>query len=179
MRVEVELLPGCLVLTPRVLTDERGQFVKTFHAADFAAVGLALEVREEFFSVSRLGVLRGMHLQVPPQAHEKLVYCIVGAALDVVLDLRRSSPSFGQTASIEISAQNRRVVFVPKGVAHGFLALQENTTLVYKTSTVHAPDQDTGVRWDSFGFDWPVSQPVISARDQALPLLAEFVSPFP
>ena len=171
-------LPGLQIIRPRIFRDERGSFVKTFHAGQFRELGLDFEPHEEFFSVSARGVLRGMHFQLPPAAHAKLVYCIVGSALDVVLDLRNNSPTFGRSCARELSATNREMFFIPAGFAHGFLALEDGATMVYQTSTVHSPAHDAGVRWDSFGFDWPVKTPALSERDKKFPVLRDFSSPF-
>jgi dTDP-4-dehydrorhamnose 3,5-epimerase len=173
-----EPLPGVRRLEPRLFRDDRGAFVKTYHQEDFAALGLDLSMREEYYSVSHRGVLRGMHFQVPPENHAKLVYCVSGRVLDVVLDLRRSSPTFGRSAGLELSAQNRHLLQIPTGVAHGFLALEADSILVYKTTTVHSPAHDAGIRWDSFGFAWGMTAPIISPRDAGFPALHEFVSPF-
>ena len=179
MQLISEPLPGVKVLRPFVFEDARGNFVKPFHEEQLAAHGIAMTVREEFFSTSAAGVLRGMHFQVPPHAHQKLVYCITGRVLDVVLDLRRESSTFGQAKGFELSAANRHVVHIPVGFAHGFLSQEDNSCLVYKTDVIHAPACDAGVLWDSFDFQWPLQEaPVISARDAQFPALAEFQSPF-
>ena len=171
-------LPGLQLIRPPVFRDQRGSFVKTFHADQFRELGLNFEPREEFFSTSGRSVLRGMHFQLPPAAHAKLVYCLLGSVLDVVLDLRKNSPTFGRSCARELSAANREMFFIPAGFAHGFLSLEDNTTMVYQTSTVHSPAHDAGVRWDSFGFDWPVKVPVLSERDKNFPALCDFSSPF-
>lgn len=171
-------LPSLHVIRPRVFRDERGSFVKTFHAGQFRELGLDFEPREEFFSTSAKGVLRGMHFQLPPAAHAKLVYCIVGRVLDVVLDLRKNSPTFGRSCARELTAINRDMFYIPIGFAHGFLALDDGATMVYQISTIHSPEHDAGVRWDSFGFDWPVKKPALSDRDQKFPSLCDFSSPF-
>lgn len=171
-------LPGLLAIQPRIFSDPRGDFVKTFHAGLFHELGLDFEPREEFFSTSAKGVVRGMHFQLPPAAHSKLVYCIAGSVLDVVVDLRKSSPTFGQSCSRELSAANREMFFIPVGFAHGFLALEDMAAMVYKTSTVHSPQQDAGILWDSCGFIWPVKNPQLSERDKKFPRLCDFASPF-
>ena len=176
--VQSEPLPGAKVLQPRVFQDLRGTFVKTFHTDLFSELGIPFSPQEEFYSVSRKGVLRGMHFQVPPHDHHKLVYCVKGEVLDVVVDLRRMSPSFGQSASLVLSEENRKLFFIPKGFAHGFLSLTEESVMVYKTDHVYVPDSDTGIRWDSFGFDWPVEEPALSDRDLAFPPLTGFDSPW-
>jgi dTDP-4-dehydrorhamnose 3,5-epimerase len=170
---------GLIRLKPRLFTDARGVFVKTFHENLFRDLGISFHLREEFYSVSGKGVLRGMHFQTPPAAHAKLVYCADGRVLDVVLDMRRSSPRFGQTFSCSLDVEKRELLFVPPGFAHGFLALEDNSLMVYKTDAVHAPEHDKGIAWDSFGFRWPVDRaPIMSPRDQQFPRWPDFKSPF-
>jgi dTDP-4-dehydrorhamnose 3,5-epimerase len=173
-------LSGLLTLHPRVFADERGIFIKTYHDAAFHELGLRFETKEEFFSTSRRGVLRGMHFQVPPADHDKLIYCTAGAVLDVVLDIRRDSPTFGQHYAEELSDANRKLIYVPRGFAHGFLALTDGALMVYKTTSIYAPACDQGIRWDSFGFAWPLAgaAPIISRRDTEFPPLNEFNTPF-
>ena len=137
-----------------------------------------MTVREEFFSTSAKDVLRGMHFQIPPHAHQKLIYCVNGKVLDVLLDLRQCSPTYGRSISLELSAANRHVLYIPVGFAHGFLSMEDQSCLVYKTDAVHAPLHDAGIRWDSFGFAWPSDAPLISGRDLAHPAFSEFHSPF-
>jgi dTDP-4-dehydrorhamnose 3,5-epimerase len=133
---------------------------------------------EQYFTLSHAGVLRGMHLQLPPHQHGKLVTCLSGRILDVLLDLRRASPTCGNSLGIELSPERGQALYLPAGIAHGFLSLEDNSGVLYGTTSVHDPHCDTGVRWDSFGFVWPVNEPLISARDAALPALAAFDSPF-
>ncbi len=175
-----EPLPGVKLFRPFVSESAHGNLMKPFHEGDLASHGIRLTIREEFFSTSGIGVLRGMHFQVPPHAHQKLIYCITGRVLDVVLDLRKDSPTFGKSASYELSALNRHVVHVPVGFAHGFLSLENDSCLVYKTDAVHAPECDKGILWNSFGFNWPLGDllPIISERDSAFPPFAGFHSPF-
>jgi len=168
--------PTCL--TPSIFRDARGRFVKTWHPDLFSAHGIHMPIAEEFYSVSERDVIRGMHFQTPPHDHEKLVYCVAGKVLDVVLDLRSSSATYGRSWSWELSPDNGHIIYIPKGFGHGFLSLAHGSVMIYKTSTVHAPSHDTGVRWDSFGFAWPVAAPVISERDRQLPPLGEFKTPF-
>lgn len=180
MELVDEPLPGAKVLRPFVFEDDRGNFVKTFHEAQLAAHGIEMVVREEFFSTSARGVLRGMHFQVPPHAHQKLVFCITGRVLDVLLDLRTGSSTFGRSAAFELSAANRHVVHIPVGFAHGFLSLEDGSCLVYKTDAAHAPESDRGILWSSFGFEWLLdgAEPVMSPRDLAHPAFDGFASPF-
>lgn len=177
MRILETILPGCHVLQAPASRDPRGSFTKVYHQLSWAEHGLARVWVEEFYSVSRVGTIRGMHLQLPPHDHDKLVFCSRGKVLDVVVDLR-SGTGFGSSACVELSAKNHQMVFVPRGVAHGFLSLEEESTVFYLTTSCHAPESDGGVRWDSFGFVWPCRDPLVSARDASLPRLADFRSPF-
>lgn len=173
-----EPLPGIKILKPFAIEDTRGNFVKPFHEGQLRKHGIQMDIREEFFSTSHKSVLRGMHFQVPPHAHQKIIYCITGSVLDVLLDLRVESPTFGKFTSFELSEQNRHVVYVPVGFAHGFLSLRDHSCLVYKTDAVHSPESDLGIHWNSFGFSWPAQDTMISERDQQHPAFRDFLSPF-
>lgn len=177
MDILKELLPGCFLLKAKRFEDERGCFVKTYNEGLYKTLGIDMNIREEFYSVSRKNVLRGMHFQLPPHEHEKHVYCTHGVVRDVLLDLR-TGPTYGNVASVELSGCNGRILFIPKGIAHGFLALTEEALMLYKTSTVHAPQADYGIQWDSFGFDWGQVDPIVSTRDQQHISFADFKSPF-
>lgn len=178
LRIEQTGLPGCYELFPQVFRDHRGCFVKTFHEDAFVEAGLVGHFAEEYYSVSHRRVLRGLHFQIPPSDHVKLVYCIAGFVLDVVVDVREGSPTFGQHQTFTLNARRRSLVYIPSGLAHGFYVLSANATLVYKTTSVHSPEHDTGIRWNSAGIEWPDTTPVVSARDQAFPALSEFRTPF-
>lgn len=178
MTIHSELLPGAVILQAKVFTDRRGEFVKTFHAATFSRLGLPTDWPEEFHSVSGKHVLRGMHFQTPPADHGKLVYCLRGRVLDVILDLRQGSPTRGNFASIELGSGNHLLLYIPTGFAHGFLSLEDHSLMVYKTTKPHSPEQDSGVLWNSFGFPWPVKFPVLSDRDASFSELCNFKSPF-
>jgi dTDP-4-dehydrorhamnose 3,5-epimerase len=171
-------LEGVKVLRPRIFTDLRGTFVKTFHAPTLREAGLDFTPQEEFFSISHRNVVRGMHFQLPPADHVKVVYCLTGRVLDVVVDLRKKSPTFGRHLTRELSGHNREILYIPTGFAHGFLTLEDDTTMLYQTSTAHSPAHDTGIRWDSIGFDWPAANPIMSDRDRQFPALGDFKSPF-
>ncbi len=171
---------GLFVIEPFRHSDTRGEFVKTYHAERFQKAGFTFELREEFFSVSKKDVLRGMHFQAPPFAHQKFVYCTKGNILDVLIDLRKNEPTYGKTFSIELSASNRLMLWIPIGFAHGFLSLVNDSCVIYKTDREYNPICDLGIRWDSFGFDWTnnIELPELSQRDLTHPPLAEFESPF-
>jgi dTDP-4-dehydrorhamnose 3,5-epimerase len=171
-------LAGCLEIQPRLMNDARGRFVKVFHQEAFREHGLETEFAEEYYSHSRRGVIRGMHFQLPPAEHVKLVYAVHGEVFDVVLDLRVGSPTYGRTASFRLSAEQGNCLYIPKGFAHGFCATSELATLVYKVSTVYAPQLDAGVLWNSLDIDWPAAEPIVSERDASFRPLAAFESPF-
>lgn len=171
-------IAGCYEIQPRILADARGAFVKTFHAEWFAELGLATHWAEQYYSVSQKGVLRGLHFQTPPHDHAKLVYCIAGEVLDVAVDLRKGSPTYGQHVALTLSATQGNMIYLAPGLAHGFYTLSDSATLVYNVTTVYTPSHDSGIRWDSVGIAWPDGEPRISERDQAFSLLADFVSPF-
>jgi dTDP-4-dehydrorhamnose 3,5-epimerase len=171
-------IPGCFEIQPVVFKDERGLFVKTFHEQVFAQHGLETHFAETYYSRSYKGVLRGLHFQVPPYDHAKLVYCIAGRVKDVVVDLRVGSPTYGEFASFLLSAETANMVYVPRGLAHGFYTLSDSAIMMYKVTSVYSPQHDTGIRWDSVGIDWPNDNPIISERDRQFVPLADFQSPF-
>jgi dTDP-4-dehydrorhamnose 3,5-epimerase/CDP-3, 6-dideoxy-D-glycero-D-glycero-4-hexulose-5-epimerase len=177
MKILTQLLPGCFLLQLHKLEDKRGCFVKTYHEDLCTTLGVNLDIREEFYSISHKNVLRGMHFQMPPHAHDKLVFCVRGEVRDVLLDLR-SGAGYGRVATAHLSGENGLILFIPKGIAHGFVALTDESLMLYKTSTVHSPESDCGIRWDSFGFDWGVNQPCMSDRDWQHPPLTNFATPF-
>jgi dTDP-4-dehydrorhamnose 3,5-epimerase len=129
-------LPGCYEIQPRVLSDARGSFVKTFHRDWFAECGLATEFAEVYYSMSDRRVLRGLHFQLPPHDCAKLVYCVAGQVMDVAVDLRVGSPTFGQFTHLELSAERANLVYLPTGLAHGFYTLSEQAVMVYHVTTV-------------------------------------------
>jgi dTDP-4-dehydrorhamnose 3,5-epimerase len=171
-------IPGCVELRPPVHRDARGRLVKPFHRPTLRDAGFELDLAELYYSVSRRDVVRGLHCQLPPHDHAKLVFCTGGAVYDVALDLRVGSPTYGEHRALTLSADDGNALYVPHGVAHGFCALSDDATLVYLVSSAHAPAHDGGVRWDSAGIAWPATDPTVSDRDRALPALADFASPF-
>jgi len=171
-------IKGCLEIFPRVMRDARGTFIKTFHRDVFEKNSLKAAFAEEYFTVSRSGVIRGLHFQLPPMDHLKLVYCVCGEVFDVVVDLRNGSPTYGQHESFTLSAEKGNMVYIPRGLAHGFCALTEGATMMYKVTSVYSPEHDRGLLWNSAGISWPCKDPVLSDRDKGFPTLEEFHSPF-
>lgn len=179
MLLESTSLPDVFVLTPARFGDARGWFSETWNADRMAAAGLDVAFVQDNHSFSATaGTLRGLHYQRPPRAQDKLVRCTRGAILDVAVDVRKGSPAYGQWVAVELTADNGKQLFVPKGFLHGFVTLTADTEVQYKCSDLYAPDCDGSVRWDSVGIDWGVSDPVLSAKDVAALPLSDFDSPF-
>jgi len=152
--------------------------VKTFHQETFEAWGLAGMFTEQFYSTSKQNVLRGLHFQLPPHDHAKLIMCVSGKVLDATVDLRKGSPTYGKYVVMELDDTKANMIYIPSGMAHGFLTLSDTATLLYNTTTMHSPPHDSGIRWDSVGIPWPMENPIISPRDAAFVRLDEFESPF-
>lgn len=175
MHIKNTYLDGIYEIENNIFTDYRGVFVKNFHDEIFKKHGLNTEFKESFYSVSKQNVLRGMHFQLPPHDHEKLIYVTHGQILDVVVDIRKESHTFGRYFEIELSAENARSLYVSKGYAHGFLTLSPSATVTYLTTTVHAPEHDTGIHWNSFSYNWMgITSPIVSNRDALFPDLNTF-----
>lgn len=169
MKISKTAIAGPLIIEPQVFGDERGFFMETWNAEAFARAGLDLVFVQDNHSRSQRGVLRGLHFQNPgPQG--KLVRVTSGAVFDVAVDLRRSSPTFGQWVGIELSAENRRMFWIPEGFAHGFLTLADNTDFLYKCTAPYAPQAEHTLAWDdpALGIGWPLDglAPIISEKDR-------------
>ena len=171
-------IAGVKLIRPAAQHDRRGAFVKIMHAEIFSRHGIPTQYAEQYYSVSKNNVLRGLHFQTPPHDHYKLVTCIDGEAFDVIVDLRKGSRTYGQHESFALKGANGDSVFVPTGCAHGFYVRSTAATLFYNVSTVHAPSHDSGIRWNSVGVSWPSANPVVSERDAGLVAFAEFKTPF-
>jgi dTDP-4-dehydrorhamnose 3,5-epimerase len=171
-------LAGCFELQPKVFEDERGRFVKVFQEPAFASQGLETHFVEEYYSASNKNVVRGLHFQLPPMDHVKMVYCVHGEVMDAVVDLRVGSPTYSQYALFELSAAKANSVYIPKGMAHGFCARSNQAIMVYKVGSVYSPVHDAGVLWNSVNIPWPTTAAILSARDQGFPKLEQFGSPF-
>lgn len=178
MKANATAIPGVFELEFFNASDERGVFVKPFHAPSLKNLGLQDQFEESFYSINHAGVIRGMHFQYPPHDHAKIVYCTSGALSDVILDLRLGSPTFGKSITIELSGTNFKGVYMPSGVAHGFAVHEPNTCMIYLTSTPHSPQFDGGVHMHSFGYNWPIKQAITSKRDLEFPSLNDIKSPF-
>lgn len=185
MKLLPTTLPGVIIVEPSVFGDDRGWFYESYNQARFdaalAAMGLPAPrpFVQDNHSYSQAGVLRGLHYQLPPHAQGKLVRVVQGRAFDVAVDIRAGSPAFGQWVGVELTAANRRQLWVPEGFAHGFMALEDNTHFLYKTTDSYAKDCERSIRWDdpAIGIEWPMpagmTLPLLAPKDATALLLAQ------
>ncbi len=178
MNIQPTKIDGVFIIETDIFRDDRGLFVKTFNKDVFTENNLSVDFAESFYSISNKNVLRGMHIQLPPKDHSKLVFVTKGAVLDVVLDIRKGSPTYGQYAAAELSEKNRKMIYMPPGCAHGFLSLEDDTCTVYLQTSTYSREHDTGIEINSFGMDWKVKEPIISKRDREFDTMEKFISPF-
>lgn len=183
MQAEKLELEGLVLVTPRKFGDERGFFSEVYNAERFAEVGIGLPFVQDNHSRSGpRGTVRGLHFQAPPMAQGKLVRVVRGAVLDVAVDIRKGSPTYGRHAAVELSEENWQQLYVPPGFAHGFCTLAPETEVMYKVTAGYAPETEGGLAWDdeSLGIDWPVrgEEALLSDRDLAWPVWDSFESPF-
>lgn len=178
MKLANTSLFGVHILEQNVYGDSRGSFMKIYQKSFLEDCGLDSDFRENYYSTSRRNVVRGMHFQIPPFEHAKIVTVIGGKILDVVLDMREGSPTYGMHEAFELSSDSGKSIYIPKGCAHGFAALSELAITHYLVGTEHNAECDKGILWNSFGFDWRVTSPILSERDLEFPAFAEFRTPF-
>ena len=171
-------LKACKVIEVDISRDERGVFQKIYNHDEFQEDGIEMEFKEQYFTCSNKNVLRGMHFQLPPHDQSKLITCLTGSVLDVFLDLRKNSATYGQTDSIILSEDSGVSVFLPIGIAHGFLSLEDNSGMLYNTSSVYNPHSDSGILWNSIDYPWPIKNPETSDRDKKHLRLDKFNTPF-
>lgn len=177
MKVIDTAIAAVKIIEPTVFADDRGFFFESFNQAKFdQAIGRRVDFVQDNHSRSGRGVLRGLHYQLPPHAQAKLVRVVVGEVYDVAVDIRRSSPTFGQWVGVLLSEENKRQLWIPEGFAHGFLTLSDHVEFLYKTTNYYAPESDRGIRWDDpqIAIDWSVGEVLtLSAKDQRQLLMAE------
>ncbi|MBL7899807.1 MAG: dTDP-4-dehydrorhamnose 3,5-epimerase [Crocinitomicaceae bacterium] len=174
-------IEGVFSFVPSVFTDERGAFMETFNQKIIdEAAGRHLEFVQDNQSISKKNVVRGLHFQIPPFAQAKLVRVLKGKVIDVAVDLRKHSSTYGQHVSIELSAENNTVFFIPEGFAHGFSVLEENTVFAYKCSAFYSKQHEGSILWNdqALNINWKIENPVVSDKDKIGPLLHDFNSPF-
>jgi dTDP-4-dehydrorhamnose 3,5-epimerase len=177
MKVTPLALPEVLLIEPRVFSDDRGWFTETFNARSFAeATGLDVTFVQDNHSHSRKGTLRGLHYQLPPHAQGKLVRTVAGTVLDIAVDIRRSSPTFGKWVGQELSAQNMKQLYIPAGFAHAFLALTDGAELLYKTTGYYDKASERSIRWDDpdLAIAWPPGlKPILAPKDAVAPAFTD------
>ena len=174
-------LKGAYVIKPKVFQDERGFFVESYSEKVFKENGInAIFVQDNHSLSVKKGVLRGLHFQLPPNEQAKLVRVTRGKVLDVIVDIRKNSPTYGKWEGVELSAENFRMLFVPRGFAHAFLTLEDNTEFMYKVDNFYAPESDSGLLWSDtdLNIDWPIENPILSEKDGKQQLLKGFKNPF-
>ncbi|WP_166241186.1 dTDP-4-dehydrorhamnose 3,5-epimerase [Paenibacillus turpanensis] len=176
MNIIPSRLDEVMIIEPKVFEDSRGFFMESYTQKKFSELGININFTQDNHSLSKqAGVLRGLHYQLAPKAQTKLIRVLNGAIYDVVLDIRRSSPTFGQWQGFILSEYNKRQLLVPKGFAHGFCTLVPDTQVFYKVDEYYSPEHDRGILWSdpALGIDWPLSQAVLSEKDQKHPLFSE------
>lgn len=177
MQVTALDIAGLFVFEPRVFADERGAFFESFNATRFReATGLDVDFVQDNHSISKQGVVRGLHYQLAPHAQGKLVRVVTGRVWDVAVDIRPSSPSFAKWAGVELSAENRKQFWIPAGFAHGFVALEDDTQFLYKTTALWHGASERAIRWDdpALAIDWPMpGAAIVSGKDAVAPLFAD------
>lgn len=175
-------IPGVVIIEPRLFKDDRGYFFESFSERDFNAQVREVKFVQDNESMSSYGVMRGLHFQRPPYTQSKLVRCVKGAVLDVAVDIRKGSPTYRQHVAVELTEENHRQFFVPRGFAHGFAVLSETAIFQYKCDNFYHPEADGGISIldDSLGIDWriPTDHAILSEKDTKHPLLKDFDSPF-
>lgn len=175
-------IPGVVIIEPRLFKDNRGYFFESFSERDFNTQVREVKFVQDNESMSSYGVMRGLHFQRPPYTQSKLVRCVKGAVLDVAVDIRKGSPTYGQYVAVELTEENHRQFFVPRGFAHGFAVLSETAIFQYKCDNFYHPEADGGISIldDSLGIDWriPTDHAILSEKDTKHPLLKDFDSPF-
>lgn len=178
MRLIQTNFSGLSILVTDCFQDSRGGFQKLFNYDFFQANGLETGFKEFYFSVSHKDVIRGMHFQLPPYDHAKLVYVSHGEIIDVVVDIRKQSATYGQCFSITLDDTLGRYLYIPRGFAHGFRSLQDGTIVNYAQTSCYSKEHDCGIAYDSIGFDWGIDNPIVSGRDLTFKRLEDFKSPF-
>lgn len=167
-------IPAVILVEPRAFEDGRGFFMETYKASEFTTAGISRPFVQDNYSRSGPGVLRGLHYQKAPAAQAKLVSAVRGAVFDVAVDIRTGSPTYGEWVGAELSESNRRMLYVPRGFAHGFCVLGDGADVHYKVDSEYSPEHDRGIAWDDpdIGIDWPVSEPALSEKDSRHPSIS-------
>ena len=180
MEIQKNNIEGLLVIKPTVFTDDRGGFFEPYNKQIFASQGLDMEFVQDNQSMSCKGVVRGLHFQAPPFAQGKLVRVVCGSALDVAVDIRKNSPTFGKHVLVKLDDKENKLFWIPEGFAHGFIALEDNTIFQYKVTNYYNKDSEMSIRWNdpTLNIPWKIDNPIVSEKDMQSPLFKDFISPF-
>lgn len=180
MEVQKFDIEGPLLLTPRIFPDDRGYFYESYNESQFHKLGITVKFVQDNQSCSRKGVLRGLHFQAPPFDQGKLVRVVKGAVIDVAVDIRKNSPTYGQHVRVELSDVNQKMLWIPAGFAHGFLSLIEDTVFLYKCTNLYDKASEGGLIWNDpdLGIQWGAENPLVSEKDLELPTLKNLTTPF-
>ena len=178
LEIEPMKLPGVLLIKNKINSDIRGFFYKPYAREELAKKDIDFNVAEVFYSASKEKVIRGMHFQVPPFQQAKIVTVISGRITDVVLDIRIGSPHYGKWISISLEENDGKELYIPIGFAHGFISREEKSTVLYLADCKYFPESETGIKYDSFGYDWETNEPILSNRDRNFMSMSSFQSPF-
>lgn len=180
MNIKKTDLSGLFLIEPRVFGDERGYFFESYNLPLFKEAGIDVNFLQDNESMSAKGVLRGLHFQEPPFEQGKLVRVARGAVLDVSVDIRKDSPTFGKWLGYELSEQNKRMLWIPPGFAHGFVSLSEDTIFIYKCTNLYNRESENSILWNDpeLNIDWGIKNPLVSDKDKSAPLFSKLVSPF-
>lgn len=180
MEIKETFIKDLLIIQPSIFPDERGYFFESYNSKKFNADGLTMNFVQDNISKSQKGVLRGLHFQNPPYSQGKLVYVLRGEVLDVAVDLRKDSPTYGKHFTLRLSEKNKIQLYIPEGFAHGFATLEDNTIFAYKCTDYYNKTAEASIAWDDpmLGIDWLVEKPIISEKDQIASAFNDLDSPF-
>lgn len=180
MEIEKTFIEGLLIIRPKIFNDGRGYFFESWNKQSFIKAGITSEFVQDNQSLSQKGVLRGLHFQNPPHAQAKLVRVITGAVLDIAVDIRKNSPTYGKHFGIELNAENKTMFFIPEGFAHGFVTLRDDTIFSYKCAGFYNKESEESILWNDpdLGIDWGIENPLLSPKDMSGKLMKDFKSQF-
>ena len=171
-------IDGVFLVEENSSMDDRGEFIKFIHCEEFDKINLPTDFKESYYTISKKDVIRGMHFQLPPFDHEKLITVLKGSIVDVIVDLRKTSSTYKTVAEFQLNASLKQSLYLPKGIAHGFKSLADDTLVLYHVTTVYHNESDTGILYSSIPYNWNCEEPVVSKRDLSFVSLEEFRSPF-
>lgn len=178
MKIKNTFIEGVYIIENFFQNDVRGSFNKIFNYKFLKEYNLDIDIKEVYYSTSQKDVIRGMHFQIPPYEHSKLIHIIKGEVMDVIVDIRKSSSTYGKVLEYKLNSERKESIYIPKGCAHGFKTLKDNTEMLYLVTSEYSKECDCGIKWDSIDYNWNIEKPIISARDNSFKEFKDFISPF-